>query len=228
MRAIVIGNRTDADGGVVVERFVELGWRCEPWNRDEAAGWSQLPHDVGLVIALGSDWSVYWDDIADHVAGEAALLRGAHERGTPVFGICFGGQMLAHALGGHVERAPEPEIGWCGVRSNGQGAEFIEQNVWFQWHYDRFVPPPGADELATGAQGSQAFAIGRSLGVQFHPEITPSIVERWSTGAGEDELNRLGLDASTLLADTHSHAHVSRAAARHLVDWFEARFIRPA
>lgn len=226
MRAIVIANHADADGGVVVERFAELGWRFCSWNRDDASSWPDLPDDVGLVVSLGSDWSVYWDAIATQVAAEANLLRTAHRRGTPVFGICFGGQMLAHALGGRVERSVEPEIGWFSVATHPSHAELFGQNPWFQWHYDRFLPPAGARELATGAQGSQAFVIGRSLGLQFHPEVTPAIVERWSTGAGAEELARLGLDAATLRGATHSHEHVSRTAARRLVDWFDAGCVR--
>lgn len=216
MRAILIANHADADGGAVTARFAEHGRTFELWTRDESSEWGNLPDDVGLVVSLGSDWSVYWDHVADHVAAEARLLAAATERGTPVFGICFGGQMLAHALGGRVERAPQPEIGWFPVT----GLEFIGQNPWFQWHYDRFFPPAGARELATGAQGSQAFLVGSSLGLQFHPEVTPAIVERWSSGAGADELSRVGLDRATLVAETRSHEHVSRDAAHRLVDWF--------
>ena len=223
----MIANHSDADGGVVVDRFVELGWNFEHWARDTAPEWAELPDDVGLVVALGSDWSVYWEDVAAHVAAEARLMRTAHGRGTPIFGICFGGQMLAHALGGVVERASEPEVGWFSITADPEEAEFIGLNAWFQWHYDRFVPPSGSRELARGPLGSQAFTVGRSLGLQFHPEITPTIVARWSSGAGAEELARLGLDASRLLEETHSHEHVSRTAARHLVDWFTARFVQP-
>jgi GMP synthase-like glutamine amidotransferase len=226
VRAIVIANHADADGGAVTERLGEVGWSFEVWSREEAPGWPDLPPDVGLVVPLGSDWSVYWEDISAHVAAEAHLLRTAHNRGTPIFGICFGGQMLAHALGGHVERAQESEIGWFLVDSDPEMPTFWTQTPWFQWHYDRFVPPTGAIELARGAQGSQAFVIGRSLGLQFHPEITPAIVERWSSGAGSGELARLGLDPAALLAETFSHEHVSRESARRLVDWFVAHCSR--
>jgi GMP synthase-like glutamine amidotransferase len=221
MRAIMIANHADADGGEVAVRFEQHGWVFETWNREEAPDWGTLPDNVGLVVPLGSDWSVYWADIAPNVAAETALLHAAHSRGVPIFGICFGGQMLAHALGGTVERSPHPEIGWFSVDFSPKLAE-IEQEVWFQWHYDRFMPPKGAEILATGAQGTQAFVMGRSLGLQFHPEITPGIVERWSSGHGEAELQRVGIDREGLVATTRSHAHVSAEAAHRLVDWFVA------
>lgn len=220
MRAIIIANHADADGGVVAERLGELGWELSLWNREDARDWSHLPEDIGLVVPLGSDWSVYWEDVAAFVAGEARVLRDAHERGTPIFGICFGAQMLAHALGGRVERAATPEIGWYPVAADRENGSIFGQNPWFQWHYDRFIPPPGATELAVGPQGCQAFLLGSSLGVQFHPEITPTIVERWSSGPGAEELARIGRQPSVLAAETDSHAHVSASAARRLVDWF--------
>ena len=220
MRAIIIANHADADGGEVAARFARHGWVFETWNREQAPEWAPLPDDVGLVVPLGSDWSVYWEDIAPFVAAEAALLRVAHGRGVPIFGICFGGQMLAHALGGRVERAEQPEVGWFGVDCTPGMAAFLSQNPWFQWHYDRFLPPAGAAVLATGEQGVQAFLLGRSLGLQFHPEVTPAIVERWSSGQGAAELARVGVDRDDLIASTRSHAHVSAAAAHHLVDWF--------
>ena len=221
VRAVLIANGGDNDGGVVAERFRELGWTFELWAREDAPSWPEFPTDVGLVLSLGSDWSVYWDDIATNVAAEDALLRAAHGRGVPIFGICFGGQMLAHALGGSVERSPEPEIGWFSVDFDEKLALF-KQEVWFQWHYDRFTPPQDAEELGVGAQGSQAFLIGASLGLQFHPEVTSEIVGRWTTGGGAAELSRVGVDAAQLVADTTAHAHMSRDAGRRLVDWFVA------
>jgi GMP synthase-like glutamine amidotransferase len=223
---VLIANRGDNDGGVVGQLLRHRGYVFEHWVREEAATWPELPPDVELVLPLGSDWSVYWPDIAPSVEAEAALLRVAHGRGIPVFGICFGGQMLAHALGGRVERAERPEIGWFSVNWNVTevtSAPFVEAlapTFWLQWHYDRFVPPAGTRVLATGDLGVQAFVEGRSLGVQFHPEATPEIVDRWSSGAGVDELVRSGIDPDELREASHLHAMQSARSAEILVDWF--------
>ena len=219
VRALLIANSGDNDGGVVGERFREHGWVFEQWVREDAGHWPTLPTDVTLVVSLGSDWSVYWDHVAGSVAAEARLLRAAHDSAVPTMGICFGGQMLAHALGGSVTRAKVPEIGWFPVKISQERA-FIEQNVWFQWHYDCFSAPQDAAVLARGTEGCQAFVMGRSLGVQFHPEVTADIVARWSSGPGTDELARVGIDASDLRRETEAHAHMSREAGRQLVDWF--------
>lgn len=223
---MLIANRGDNDGGVVGQLFRDRGYVFEHRVREEAAAWPELPADVELVLPLGSDWSVYWTDIAPSVEAEAALLRVAHGRGTPVFGICFGGQILAHALGGRVERAERPEIGWFSVNWNVTevtSQAFVERiapTLWLQWHYDRFIPPMEARTLGEGDLGTQAFVAGRSLGVQFHPEATPEIVERWSSGAGADELVRSGIGPDELRDASHLNALQSARSAEILVDWF--------
>ena len=226
MRAVLIANRGDNDGGVVGDQLRAHGYVFEHWVREDAAAWTDLPADVELVVPLGSDWSVYWPDIAPAVEAEARLLRAAHHRGTPIFGICFGGQMLAHALGGRVERAERPEIGWFSIDwavtkvTDSAVVETLATARWLQWHYDRFIPPADAQVLATGPLGVQAFVTGRSFGVQFHPEITPEIVERWSSGAGAEELVRSGIDPDELRRATRVHASDSASRAHDLVDWF--------
>lgn len=68
-----------------------------PASADECDGW----------ITTGSRRSVYEDE--SWIAGLGDLVRSVVEVGRPYVGICFGHQMLAHALGGVVERAP---VGW--------------------------------------------------------------------------------------------------------------------
>ena len=67
-----------------------------------------------VVIPLGSEFAPYQDEIP-WIPKEAELLRQVHESGRSVFGICFGGQLLARALGGRVHRAHRSEIGWLPV-----------------------------------------------------------------------------------------------------------------
>jgi hypothetical protein len=109
-----------------------------------------------------------------------------------VFGICFGAQALARALGGSVVRAAHPEIGWTSIDSDVP--ELIEAGPWFQWHSDRFTLPPGAVELARNAVAVQAYRVGRSLGVQFHPEVARAGIARW---VGNGETRRRVRSAST-------------------------------
>jgi GMP synthase (glutamine-hydrolysing) len=130
----------------------------------------------GGVIALGSQRSAY-DDHVPWVREELSQLARAVDAEVPVLGICFGGQALARSLGASVTRAPDPEIGWLQIGT--RRPDLIADGPWFTWHGDRFGLPAGATLLAHNGHSIQAFAHGPHVGVQFHPEVTPEIIESW-------------------------------------------------
>ena len=91
---------------------------------------------------------------------------------------------------------------------------------WFQWHFDRFTVPEGATILADSDSGVQAFRTGRSLGVQFHPELTTEILEGWLADADEAELRHLDGTPEGLLAETAERQEQARPHTDALVDHF--------
>ena len=219
VRALLIANAVDADPGFVGERFRHHGYAFSECHREHPDEWPDLDgHD--LVLLLGSEWSVYWPHVAHPVAVESAVAREAQRRGIPQFGICYGSQLLAHALGGTVERAREPEIGWYDVVTDVP--ELVAPGPWMQWHSDIVTVPPGAEELARSAVGPQAWRIGRTFATQFHPEATETMITRWAGGGGAAELERFGGTVDGLLADTRANVGTSREHAEQLVDWFLA------
>jgi GMP synthase-like glutamine amidotransferase len=180
------------------------------------------PLEFDVVVPMGAPWSVYDEaTIGPWIADELALLRRAHESGVPVLGICFGGQALAAALGGEVRPAPRSEIGWYDVESDDPA--LVAPGPWFQWHSDQFVPPPGARTFARTPVGPQAFVVRRSLGVQFHPELTPGQLAAWLDNGGRAYLDARGEDADALLAETLDRAGAAEARTHALVDAFLAR-----
>ncbi|MFF1353382.1 TauD/TfdA family dioxygenase [Streptomyces sp. NPDC058297] len=102
----------------------------------------------------------------------------------------------------------------------------ISIRPWFQTHFDRFVVPPGAEELARSAVGPQAFRTGRSLGVQFHPELTEATLRRWLDLGLYDQARGLGLDPDELLDRTRELREEARRRAHALVDGFLDRVAR--
>ena len=211
MKVLSIGNEGDLDLGLVGQSLARLGAAITTVEREHPSTWPELA-GFDLVVSLGSEWSVYWPQVSYSVDPECALLAAAHERCTPVFGICFGSQLLARALGGRVERAPIAEIGWFHVTPTAGAETMIEPGPWFQWHYDRWSPPPAADVLAISPASNQVFKLDRSIAVQYHPEVTIDVVARWGSGNGLPELQRLGIDFDELMA--HTEAEVPKAAER--------------
>jgi GMP synthase-like glutamine amidotransferase len=178
------------------------------------------PERYAFVASLGSKHSPR-DTHQPAVAAELELIDRAVARDVPVLGLCFGGQVLATALGGDVEPAPTPELGWRQIATDDPDA--VPDGPWLEWHYERFTTPPDAVEVARTADASQAFRIGPHLGVQFHPESTVDIVTRWA---------RLDVDrlAAHAIADGVDLVRASRArreaaarAAFRLFDGFLAR-----
>ncbi|MDW8337005.1 MAG: type 1 glutamine amidotransferase [Tepidimonas sp.] len=150
---------------------------------DSVAGYRAL-------AVLGGEWSA--NDERASLRQAEALIREADARGIPVIGHCLGGQLMARALGGAVQRLAQPEIGWLPIRHDGSAAacEWLGESpepVVYQWHYDGVVAlPAGATVLATSAACAvQAYAIGPHLGMQFHIEITPLKIESWLASPGE-------------------------------------------
>jgi GMP synthase-like glutamine amidotransferase len=174
-RLLVIEHELDAPAGL-------LG----PWARARGltlsvihlGGGDRLPArlpDCEGIVVLGSEQTAY-DDTLPWLGGELSLVRQALADGVPLLGICFGGQVLARALGARVYRLPEPEIGWVRLASQHPG---LAGGPWLEWHRDGFDVPPGAREVATGGASVQAYAIGPHLGLQFHPEVTEPITQAW-------------------------------------------------
>jgi len=118
---------------------------------------------------------------------ERVLLRAAVDAGLPVLGVCLGAQQLAAALGAEVVAGAEPE---CGVGEVHLTEAALEDPVFavapsplpcVHWHGDTFTLPAGAVRLAGNqAYENQAFRVGaRAYGLQFHVEVTGSLVAHW-------------------------------------------------
>ena len=145
----------------------------------------------------------------------SAYLKLADGLGHPVLCVCFGAQMLAHARGGRVNLNPAGwEIGGIEVRLTPEAAadplfgDLPPTMKALATHEDRVEElPPGAVLLAgNDCAPVQAYRVGRRVwGVQFHPEITPSILDIL-----------IGLRARELERDAAAHGRDPRGHISHL------------
>jgi GMP synthase (glutamine-hydrolysing) len=126
------------------------------------------------VILSGGPSSVYAE-------GAPQVPAGFFETGVPTFGICYGHQAMAKALGGVVAQTGTAEYGRTALALTGDSLLFAglpaAQSVWMS-HGDAVAEaPPGFRVTATtGATPVAAFEdVERGLyGVQFHPEVLHS------------------------------------------------------
>ena len=178
------------------------------------------PSHYDVIVPLGARWAAY-DDRVPWIAAEMDMVRRSLTAGAAVLGVCFGGQLLARALGGTVMRSAEPEIGWHEVDSDDAG--LVPGGPWFQWHFDRFTAPPGSREVARNARATQAFVHRRALGLQFHPEVDRALVEQWISEdlhEGADDIGRLGMRREDLRARTGAEIDDAVRRLRLLVGGF--------
>lgn len=111
----------------------------------------------------------------------AWLADVVHQDQVPVLGICYGHQLLAHALGGEAGDHPQAmEIGTVEVQATDAAAHdplFESMPARFPAHVvhrqSALKLPPGAVRLAgNDFEPHQAFRVGeQAWGVQFHPEF---------------------------------------------------------
>jgi GMP synthase-like glutamine amidotransferase len=176
-------------------------------------------NDYDVIIPLGAPWGA-WDDacIGNWLSDEVRVIGDAVRAGKPVLGICFGAQVIARALGGDVSPAPVSEIGWTYIRS--LEPELVSNGPWFQFHFDRFTVPPGARTVAENPAAPQAFVVGKTLGVQFHPELNAETLTEWFAWGGAGKVSEAGLDPEIMLQQTRDEESAAEKRTYDLVDAF--------
>ena len=165
------------------------------------------PGSPAGVVVTGSSAMVSDREPWSERTGE--WLARAVEHGTPVLGICYGHQLLAHALGGTVGRNPRGrEIGTVEVRSLAPAARdpllavFGAAGPAHVTHVESVLALPArARGLAeSDLDPVQAFAFGEhAWGVQFHPEFDADVVRAYLLERAE-KVRAEGLDPAALLA----------------------------
>lgn len=190
--------------------------------------------DFDGVVITGSPAMVTeklpWSEAVARWLAQAIVERKSR---VPVIGICYGHQLLAHALGGVVDYNPRGrEIGTVEVRVTDAHTDdplFGGHGTAFSAHVTHLQSvlqlPPGAVHLASSdLEAHQAFRYGENVwGVQFHPEFNDRIMHAYVEVLGE-KLRREGLEPAQVRAGIHPAGngllhrfaqHARRRRARH-------------
>jgi GMP synthase (glutamine-hydrolysing) len=207
-----------SDWRQLIREAVADGWKG-PWSSVDAREEPEFPDlvSVSALVVTGSASSV--TERTPWMMRTEDYLRRAVERNVPVFGICFGHQMLAQALGGRVEQNPlGREIGTVElepIESDPLLADPARPYLVNMTHVDTVTRlPPGARVLArTALDRHAAVRFSESVwGVQFHPEIDGGVLREYVSARRAPLLSE-GLDPDGILGaarDTPAGAGVLR------------------
>jgi GMP synthase (glutamine-hydrolysing) len=215
MRILIVRNSEHAPEGAFGAWLREQGHALRVMGGealDEAA-----MEAAECAVVLGSPHGIY-DTHIPWIPRQRALLARRLARRQPTIGICFGAQMIAAATGGDSARIADGRFfrGWFGVE---RVADPVLAGPWPRWHGDSIAAPPGAELLAEDAGTVQALALPRAVGVQFHPEATPDILQGWA-----ERFTAPGLvDTAALAAESAGLFPAREAARAALFGWLLAR-----
>jgi GMP synthase (glutamine-hydrolysing) len=182
-----------------------------------------LPDRAGFAGGIVTGSAAMVTERHDWSERSAGWLREAAHAGLPLFGICYGHQLIAHALGGEVGDNPNGrEMGTVCIDLQAEAqadplfaglpAAFPAQATHLQ---SVLRPPPGATVLArNGHDACHAFRWGSAAwGVQFHPEFSTTHM-RGYVHARRDALAREGRDPARMAAGIAAAPHARRVLRR--------------
>lgn len=223
--ALVIAHEPDGPGSQVTVRLEQRGFAVHNHvvtdEMDVPNVANPFPDfaEFDLVVLMGSVRSLTRkNEIDSWIHDELDRIRKQHAADKPMLGICFGGQLLADALGGNVEEAPVTELGWYEIDVDDMCP--IQAGPWMQWHHDRFESPPGSTVLARTSAAEQMFRIGTTVGTQFHPEVDVPHIEGWLTNVDAEYLGTYDQTAEAVLDATKENEAHNIIQCHEFVDWF--------
>ncbi len=153
---------------LIARRVRECSVYCEVVPYPKAMQAIREKQPVGIIFT-GGPGSVYENNAPD-------IDPAVYAMGVPVLGICYGAQLMAHSLGGRVEKQDKQEFGKVELETlGGLMARTVQKGISWMSHNDQVTALP--DGFVTTAQSvscpyaAMEDASRKLYAVQFHPEV---------------------------------------------------------
>ncbi len=194
---------------LIARRVREANVYCEMFPCDAAPERVLALEPCGFILSGGPS-SVYAPDaptLPDYLLKQRA----------PVLGICYGMQLLAHQLGGHVTMAEKHEYGPATVELltkddpllAGLGSSASGLSVWMS-HGDHVESVPQGFDVLASSDNAPVAAMGQPAkgiyGLQFHPEVV-------HTDQGHEILRRFAVDICGCTPDWTPASFIEQAVS---------------
>lgn len=188
MRAAIFLHLEGDSSGLLGKALEQAGVVCDDIHlyRGEP---TPDPADHDILVTMGAAQQVWETEEHPWLIDEKAAIRHwVEDLGKPYFGICFGHQLLADALGGEVGLSKANEIGILQVDRHEKAAHdpvfsaMEPAGHWMQWHLAEVTKAPaGAKVLASSNDCAiQAMSLGpQAVSIQFHAESSLPTIEKW-------------------------------------------------
>jgi len=160
-------------------KFTQLMQRARPdWQYSVfSVKDGTFPEDTSMIdgfIITGSPASVH--DDAEWIARLEILIQGLHAEKRPIFGACFGHQVIATALGGTVDYNPD---GWIMGAVETEILDEANSVAAYAAHKEQVIALPQGAEITAKTKGCPiaGFGLGNHiLTTQYHPEMTKAFI----------------------------------------------------
>jgi len=221
-KILLVVHQTTSNPGLVAQLLQRQGLELELRCPSQGDPLPNSMDDYAATVVFGGPMSANDCETLPFIRTELDWIPQVLEAGKPYLGICLGAQLLARVLGARVAPHPEDrmEIGYCPIALTAAGKdEMAGLEYVYQWHKEGFEIPQSATLLATGEVfANQAFRYGETAyGVQFHPEMTRSLMKRWTTVAAEHLTHP---DAQSAEAQIAAHKLYATAVEQWLTKFF--------
>lgn len=216
------------DLGLLSPLMLAMGWRIHYYDLGVNQLWKLDLSQVDLLAVLGGPIGVAEDDRYPFLVEETTLVRERLATRRPMLGICLGAQMIARALGSHVQSMGRKEIGYSPLtllpaRQQSPLAAVGAQPV-LHWHGDQFELPEGIPTLAsTPICPNQAFMVEQhTMAWQFHLEVDATRIEQWLIGHAV-ELAQAQVPTQLIRDDARRHGPaLERVLGQVVAQWLDA------